>query len=103
MFGIQPSRVAQDTVLDARAVAADVAPGRDRRGFGHCQIGSKSTCLPWYSGSSCVQIAFMASTRSRISPCRVAGSVPWLSSSGLFQPAPIAEHEPPAGQVLQRA
>ena len=45
-------------------------------GFGHDQIGSKSTWRPWYSASSSVQIAFIASTRSRIRPKRVSGSVP---------------------------
>ena len=57
-------------------------------GLGHAQIGSKSTCLPWYSASSSVQIAFIASTRSRMIPKRVPGSVPWLRISSRFQPAP---------------
>ena len=37
-------------------------------GLGHDQIGSKSTNSPWYSASSSVQIAFIASTRSRMQP-----------------------------------
>ena len=35
-------------------------------GLGFWKIGSKSTCSPWYSACSEVQISFMASTRSRI-------------------------------------
>ena len=63
--------------------------------MGHCQIGSNSTCLPWYSASSCAQMAFIASTRSRMLPWRVAGSVPWLSISCLFQPAPTPNTKRP--------
>jgi hypothetical protein len=64
-------------------------------GFGHDQIGSKSTYLPWYSGSSWVQIAFIASTRSRNTPKRSAGSVPWFSISSRFQPAPTPNRNRP--------
>ena len=64
-------------------------------GFGHDQIGSKSTCLPWYSASSSVQIAFIASIRSRIRPKRVSGSVPWLRISSRFQPAPTPNSKRP--------
>src|SRR4030095_13969558 len=64
-------------------------------GFGHDQIGSKSTYLPWKEGSSLVQIAFIASIRSRIRPKRVAGSVPWLRISSRFQPAPTPNSNRP--------
>ena len=37
----------------------------------------------------------MASTRSRMLPWRVAGSVPWLSISCLFQPAPTPNTKRP--------
>ena len=45
-------------------------------GLGQAQVGSKSTWRPWYSASSSVQIAFIASTRSRSIPKRLDGSVP---------------------------
>ena len=64
-------------------------------GFGHCQIGSNETCLPWYSASSFAQIVSMASTRSRISEKRVRGSVPWLRISSSFQPAPTPNMKRP--------
>ncbi len=50
-------------------------------GFGQAIIGSKFTNSPWYSGLVWVQIAFIASTRSRASLWRVAKTVPWFSIS----------------------
>ena len=64
-------------------------------GFGQHQIGSKSTMRPWYSASSWVQIAFMASTLSRMRRKRVSGSVPWFSISSRFQPAPTPNRKRP--------
>ena len=40
-------------------------------GLGQVMIGSKFTNFPWYSAFDWVQIAFMATTRSRISDSRV--------------------------------
>src|SRR2546421_1976822 len=65
-------------------------------GFGHDQIGSKLTCCPWYSASSSVQMAFIASIRSRISEKRRWGSVPWFSISSRFQPAPTPKRKRPS-------
>ena len=39
-------------------------------------MDGKSTNFPWYSGFDLVQIAFIASTRSRITVKRVLKSVP---------------------------
>ena len=64
-------------------------------GFGQHQIGSKSTNSPWYSASSCVQIAFIASMRSRMRLKRRRGSVPWLRISSRFQPAPTPNRTRP--------
>ena len=49
-----------------------------------------------------VQIAFIASTRSRITEKRRSGSVPWLRISSRFQPAPDAELEAPAREPVER-
>src|SRR3712207_7838293 len=49
---------------------------RSCAGFGQDQIRSKSTCSPWKLASSAVQIAFIASTRSRMTPKRRRGSTP---------------------------
>src|SRR5438094_194111 len=40
-------------------------------------------------------MAFIASTRSRISEKRRCGSVPWFSSSSMFQPAPTPNRNRP--------
>ena len=73
-----------------------------RTGFGHDQIGSKSTCSPWYSASSLVQIALIASTRSRRIPkrrLRVGAVVPHL----LEVPARAhAEEHAAAGDQVER-
>ena len=45
-------------------------------GLGHVIMGANLTNLPSYSGLDFVQIAFMASTRSRITSKRDAKSVP---------------------------
>ena len=45
-------------------------------GFGHVIIGPKSTNLPWYSGLERVQMARMASMRSRMTVLRCLKSVP---------------------------
>ena len=45
-------------------------------GLGHVIMGGNLTNLPPYSGLDLVQIAFMASTRSRITSKREANSVP---------------------------
>ena len=45
-------------------------------GFGHIFIFGKSTISPWYSGSSSVQIARIASICSRIRLKRVLKTVP---------------------------
>ena len=50
---------------------------------------------PWYSASSWVQIAFMASTLSRMRRKRVSGSVPWFRISSRFQPAPTPNRKRP--------
>ena len=71
-------------------------------GFGHDQIGSKSTCSPWNSASSCVQISFMASTRSRMIEKRRRGSVPWLRISSRFQPPPTPNSNAAAGDEVER-
>ena len=42
-----------------------------------------------------VQIALIASTRSRITAIRVRGSVPWLAISSRFQPAPTPNSNRP--------
>ena len=63
--------------------------------MGHDQIGSKSTIRPWYSASSWVQIAFIASTLSRMRLKRVSGSVPWFRISSMFQPAPTPNRKRP--------
>ena len=52
--------------------------------------------LPWYSASSCVQIAFIASTLSRMRLERVVGSVPWFRISSMFQPAPTPNRKRPS-------
>ena len=63
--------------------------------LGHCFILSKFTNSPWYSGSSLVQIVFIASMRSRASLCRVAKTVPWFSISSWFQPLPTPNRKRP--------
>ena len=50
---------------------------------------------PWYSASSWVQIAFIASTLSRMRLKRVLGSVPWFAISSMFQPAPTPNRKRP--------
>ena len=57
--------------------------------------GRSPRCSPWYSASSSVQIAFIASTRSRMTPKRVRGSVPWSRISSPFQPAPTPNRTRP--------
>jgi len=42
-----------------------------------------------------VQIAFMASTRSRMTAKRDAKSVPWSAISSAFQPDRYEENRPP--------
>ncbi len=59
------------------------------------KIGSKSTYLPWYSASLRVQIATIASTRSRNSAKRPSNAVPWLFISSSFQPAPTPNRKRP--------
>ena len=71
-------------------------------GFGYCQIGSKLTTLPWYSAASCVQMRFMASTRSRRSVQRPPKPVPWFSISSTFQPAADSEQDAAARQLIER-
>ena len=87
--------VAQHAVLDARAVAAD----EDGRGAGRASATARSGRSPracrGIRPRPAVQMACMASTRSRMLPWRVAGSVPWLSISGLFQPAPTPNTKRP--------
>ena len=64
-------------------------------GLGQAIIGPKSTNSPWYSGFVCVQIAFMASIRSRASLWRVSKTVPWSSISSRFQPLPTPNRNRP--------
>ena len=71
-------------------------------GFGHDQIGSKSTNSPWNSASSFVQISFMARMRSRMSAKRRFGSVPWLAHLLAVPAAADAELEAPAGEEVER-
>ena len=51
-------------------------------GFGHDHIGPKRTCSPANCASSSLQIAFIASTRSRITRHRSAGSCRHCARSG---------------------
>ena len=72
-------------------------------GFGHDQIGSKSTNSPWNSASSWVQISFMARMRSRMSEKRRFGSVPWLRISSRFQPPPTPNSKRPPDRKSSEA
>jgi hypothetical protein len=64
-------------------------------GFGQDQIRSNRTNSPSYDASSVVQIALMASTRSRSTAIRLRGSVPWLAISSRFHPAPTPNSNRP--------
>ena len=55
-------------------------------GFGHCQLGAKSTNSPWNSATSFDQSACMASMHSRTRARRRFVSMPWFSISSTFQP-----------------
>ena len=57
-------------------------------GFGHDQVGSKSTNSPWYSAWSLDQMASMAARCSRTTTRRRPKSTPWSSASALFHPKP---------------
>src|SRR5947208_15326848 len=72
-------------------------------GFGHVIIGGNLTNSPLYSGFDLVQIARIASTRSRITLKRVLKSVPGSSISSAFQPAPMPKRERPPDTQLRRA
>ena len=63
--------------------------------MGHVIIGGKLTKRPPYSGFDFVQIAFMASTRSRMTSKRDLKSVPWSAISSAFQPAPMPKRKRP--------
>jgi hypothetical protein len=63
--------------------------------LGQAHIGPNSNIVPWYSASSSVQIAFMASMRSRSSFQRLLNSVPWSAISSRFQPPPIPNRKRP--------
>ena len=56
--------------------------------------------LAVYSGFVLVQIARMASMRSRMTLLRLLKSVPWSAISSAFQPAPDAEQEPALGDLV---
>ena len=58
-------------------------------------MGPKSIWSPWYSATSLVQIAFMASTLSRMRPKRRSKSAPWSAISSAFQPAPTPRQKRP--------
>src|SRR6185295_15739441 len=64
-------------------------------GFGHVIIGGNLTNSPLYSGFDLVQIARIASTRSRITLKRDLKSVPWSNISSAFQPAPMPNRNRP--------
>ena len=64
-------------------------------GLGHAIISGKLTSSPWYSALLLVQIACIASTRSRTSLARVANTVPWSSISSAFQPMPMPNRNRP--------
>src|SRR4029079_8204585 len=64
-------------------------------GFGHVIIGPNLTYSPEYSGFDLVQIARMASMRSRMTLLRFLKSVPWLAISSAFQPAPTPKMNRP--------
>ena len=64
-------------------------------GFGQNQLFSMLTMSPWYSASSCVHSALIASTRSRNSVQRVSKAVPWSPISSRFQPPPMPNRKRP--------
>ena len=64
---------------------------------------SNDTCSPAYEASSSVQIAFIASTRSRRIEKRRRGSVPWFAISSRFQPAPTPNRKRPPESTSSEA
>src|SRR4029077_7642846 len=64
-------------------------------GLGQAIIGPNLTYSPEYSGLLLVQIARMASMRSRITLLRFLTPVPWLAISSAFQPAPTPKMNRP--------
>ena len=63
--------------------------------MGQVIIGPNLTNSPVYSGLVFVQIARMASMRSRITLLRLLKSVPWSAISSAFQPAPTPKRNRP--------
>jgi hypothetical protein len=63
--------------------------------LGQVIIGGNLTKAPSYSGLDLVQMAFIASTRSRITAKRDANAVPWSAISSAFQPAPMPNRNRP--------
>ena len=82
--------VGEHAVHHALAHAADRAPAgaASAAAWATTRSGRSPRACRGTPASSSVQIAFIASTRSRMRRKRVAGSVPWLRISSRFQPAP---------------
>ncbi len=102
LIGIQPSPY---------SIARFAAPGQPPptriggcgfcTGFGQVKIGSKFTNSPWYSAFVLVQIAFIASMRSRMSLKRVFGRAVVVHLLGVPAGAD-AEQEAPVRDLVER-